>query len=183
MLALSTYMLVFRGIHILAGVLWVGSAFLFAAFIEPTAAKLGPGAGPFMNELVEKRKVPMWITVIATFNIVAGAFLYWAAWHEKASDFGTNGTWSSWIGSAPGRVFTLGALCAITGYLIGLIGVAGNVVKMNELGGEIAAGGGPPTPEQGAAMQKLQERLRLYSRTDLVFLIVAVLCMATAREW
>jgi hypothetical protein len=38
------------------GIAWAGSAFLFTVFIEPAAAKLGPQAGPVMEELVERRK-------------------------------------------------------------------------------------------------------------------------------
>ena len=37
MLADSAYMLVFRIVHITAGVLWVGSVFLLTAFLAPAA--------------------------------------------------------------------------------------------------------------------------------------------------
>jgi hypothetical protein len=39
-------MLLFRFLHIVAGALWVGSAFLFSAFLGPSAAQVGPSAGP-----------------------------------------------------------------------------------------------------------------------------------------
>jgi len=42
MIAAVPFMLVFRFLHILAGVLWVGSAFLFVGFIGPSAVDVGP---------------------------------------------------------------------------------------------------------------------------------------------
>jgi len=54
---------------------------------------------------------------------------------------------------------------------------------MNAIGAEIAAAGGPPSHEQVAKMQGLQERLRLISRTDLVLLLLAILAMSTGRYW
>jgi uncharacterized membrane protein len=40
MLAAEGFELVFRTLHIMAGIAWAGSAFLFTVFIEPAAAKL-----------------------------------------------------------------------------------------------------------------------------------------------
>jgi uncharacterized membrane protein len=65
MLAAEGFELLFRTLHITAGVAWAGSAFLFTVFIEPAAAKLGPAAGPFMEETIGRRKVPEIITSIA----------------------------------------------------------------------------------------------------------------------
>lgn len=48
----------------MAGVARAGSAFLFTVFIEPAAAKLGLGAGPMTEELVEQREVPEIVTVL-----------------------------------------------------------------------------------------------------------------------
>ena len=50
-------MILFRLIHIVAGTLWVGSAFLFVGIIGPSAAEVGPGALPLLQAAVKKRKV------------------------------------------------------------------------------------------------------------------------------
>ena len=73
----STYMLIFRILHIGAAVLWVGMVTFFALFLSPTASKLGPAAFPVMKELVEERKVPRIIQAIAGFTVLGGLFLYW----------------------------------------------------------------------------------------------------------
>jgi uncharacterized membrane protein len=53
MLAAEPVMLVLRFLHIVSGALWVGSAFLFVGFIGPSAAEVGPSAGPLMSVAVK----------------------------------------------------------------------------------------------------------------------------------
>jgi uncharacterized membrane protein len=65
MLGASPFFLVFRFLHIVAGVLWVGSAFLFVGFIGPSAAEVGLSAGPLLTAAVKKRKVTKVITTLA----------------------------------------------------------------------------------------------------------------------
>jgi len=57
MVAASTYMLVFRLLHIGSGIAWAGSVFLFVVLIQPSAASVGPAAGHFMMELMGRRKI------------------------------------------------------------------------------------------------------------------------------
>lgn len=64
MIAVQPFELVVRIPHTMAGVARAGSAFLFTVFIEPAAAKLGLGAGPMTEELVEQREVPEIVTVL-----------------------------------------------------------------------------------------------------------------------
>ena len=56
MLAASTFDPIFRTFHIMFGIAWAGSAFLFTVFVEPAAAKLGPRAGPVMHEVQERMR-------------------------------------------------------------------------------------------------------------------------------
>jgi hypothetical protein len=72
LVAAMPFMLVFRFLHVVAGVLWVGSAFLFVGFIGPSAAEVGPSAGPLLHAVVKKRKVTKVITGLAAITVVAG---------------------------------------------------------------------------------------------------------------
>lgn len=45
-------MIVMRFIHIVAGVFWVGAAFVVVRFILPTASAAGPAGGQFMQQLL-----------------------------------------------------------------------------------------------------------------------------------
>ena len=46
-----------------------------------------------------------------------------------------------------------------------------------------AASGGPPTPEQQARIEHLRGEIAKHGKIDLVLLLLAVACMATARYW
>lgn len=169
-------MIAFRAIHIVSGVAWAGSAFLFAVFIEPAAAKLGPAAGPMMQELVNRRKVGEIITGIAGFTVLGGLFLYWHDWHAY-------GTFGAWIGSRFGVALTIGAVAALTAFFVGMFGIPPNIKRLANIGEQVEASGGPPSPEQMGAIKKIQETLRVISRIDIAFLTIAVVSMATARYW
>ena len=42
MISTAWYMIVFRTVHILAGVVWVGSVFLLVMFVQPSVAAIAP---------------------------------------------------------------------------------------------------------------------------------------------
>ena len=176
MIASDGGMIISRFFHIVAGVLWVGSAFLFAVFVGPSAAKVGPSAGPLLHVAVKERKVTKVITGLALVNVVAG----WLLWFGDMDDYGGL---SDWIGSSFGLGLTIGAVLATTAAFLGYLGVGRNVERLVELGDSIAASGQPPTTEDGARMAKIGADLERDSKIDLVLLLLAVTAMATARYW
>ena len=173
----NLFMIVFRWFHIVAGVLWVGSAFLFVGFVGPAAAEVGPDAGPLLHVLVKKRKVRTVITYLGMVTVTAG----WVLWLRNLSTY----DWSigDWVGTAFGLAITIGGIIATTTFFVGYFGVGKNVERLVDLGGEIHDSGGPPTPEQGAAMAKLQGDLERFGKLDLLLLLLAVTMMSTARYW
>ena len=176
MVAADLFMLPFRFLHIVAGAVWVGSAFLFVGFIGPSAAEVGPSAGPLLTAAVKKRKVAKVITGAGVVTVIAG----WTMWTRYAIDATSVG---DWVTSSFGFALTLGGLVATSTLFVGYLGVGRNVERMVDLGGEIAAGGGPPTPEQDAEMQRLGGALERHGKADLLLLLVAITLMATARYW
>ncbi|HLB39596.1 MAG TPA: hypothetical protein VJM84_04015, partial [Actinomycetota bacterium] len=76
MIATDWGVLLFRLIHITAGVWWAGSIFLFVVFVQPSAKAIAPAGAPFMMELLGKRKVADRILGLATVTIAAGLVLY-----------------------------------------------------------------------------------------------------------
>jgi uncharacterized membrane protein len=176
MLAASVYLIVFRIVHILAGVAWGGSAFFLVVFVQPSAAAIGPVAGPFMQELLGRRKLVNAILGMAGFSIVGGAFLYWHDWQAY-------GSLGDWVGSRFGLGVTIGALASIVAFLIGLFGTKPGVDRLMALVQQTADAGGGPPPDMAREIQELQARLRVLAMTSLAFIAVAVLAMATARYW
>ena len=87
MIALDPFFLVFRFLHIVCGVLWVGSAFLFVGFTGPSAAEVGPSAVPLLTATVKKRKVTKVITTLGWITVIAG----WVMWFKNMSQFDSLG--------------------------------------------------------------------------------------------
>ena len=182
MIAAEGIMIVLRIFHILAGVLWVGSAFFFVAFLGPASGMVAPEvSGPFFQVLVNKMGVPKVITGLATVTVTCG----WLLWLKDLHDY-SDWSLSNWVLHQPnhmGLVLTIGGILATLAFFEGYLGVGKNVERLTEMGGKIAASGAPPTPEQQATMGKIQASLRKHGQQDLVILLLAVVAMSTARYW
>ena len=176
MIAADPFMLLFRLLHIASGVLWVGSAFLFVAFIGPSAAEVGPSAGPLLQVAVKKRKVVQVSTYLGMVTVAAG----WVLWFRNVLDAPSV---SDWLTSSFGLALTVGGVLATITFFIGYYGVGRNVERLVDMGAAVAASGGPPTPEQQAEMNRLGAELERHGKTDLALLLVAVIAMATDRYW
>ena len=169
---MDTYMVVLRIVHILAGVFWVGAAFTTFLFLQPTAREVGPAAGPFMAHLAGKKKLVDWVLRAAGLTVLAGLLMYWRV---------SGGLDGDWLTSAQGVSLTIGALCAITAFTLGLTIVKPSLMATLAIGRDVAASGGPPTPEQGAQLQALQKRGKAVGQIIVPLLVIAVSGMAAAR--
>lgn len=169
---MDIYMVVLRIVHILAGVFWVGAGFTTLLFIQPTSREIGPAAGPFMAHLAGKKRLIDWVLRAAGLTVLAGLLMYWRV---------SGGLDADWIGSAPGIALTVGAICGIAAFALGLRVVRPTIRETLAIGGAVAASGGQPTPEQGARLQALQKRGKDVGQVILPLLVVAVAGMASFR--
>ncbi|HKN80804.1 MAG TPA: hypothetical protein VJZ98_05665 [Actinomycetota bacterium] len=108
--------------------------------------------------------------------MIAGWILWFRDW-DRVGSFG------DWLDTSFGLVLTLGGLAATGAFLAGLLGIPRNLKRLNELGAQVEASGGTPTPEQATRIAQIQGRMRALSWLDLSLLAIAVFCMATARSW
>jgi uncharacterized membrane protein len=169
---MDIYMLVLRWLHILGGVFWVGGTFLIAGFLEPTIRATGESGATVMQHLVGKTKYVTVVSIAAIVNVVAGALMYWRVSSELSS---------SWLKSGYGIGITVGAIAALISAVVGF-GVLGRVSRrMAAIGREIQSQGGPPTPDQGEELGKLQERMRVGGQLNAIFLAIAISGMALAQ--
>lgn len=173
MLATDASMVFLRIVHIVTGVIWVGSLFVVVVFVQPSAAALGTVGAPFMSELRRRRFVDV-VFIDALFTVVAGSFLYWRDWHAYPS-FG------DWIGSNFGASLTVGALLAISGLVVAAVLTRPTIGRLVSLGQQVAESGGTPTPETAARIAALQRRLVVAERVSFSLVLVAVVAMASAR--
>ena len=176
MSATNVFMLIFRFLHIVAGAAWFGASFLFVGFIGPSAAEVGPAAGPLLSVAVKKRKVAKVIQRLGMVTVAAG----WIMWLRNLDLVGSLG---DWVTSSYGLGLTIGGVLATVAFFTGYHGVGRNVERMVDLGDSIAASGGPPSPEQQHQMAHLGAELEKHGKLDLLLLVLAVSAMATARYW
>jgi hypothetical protein len=175
MVAAVPFMIVFRFLHIVAGALWVGSSFLFVAFIGPSAAEVGPSAGPLLSAAVKKRKAAKVITVLGVVSVVAG----WVLWFRNLD---LAGSFGGWLSSGFGVGLTIGGVLGTTAASVGYFGVARGVERMVDLGNQAVAAGTLPA-DQHAELERLSASLERHGKIDLLLLLATVTVMATARYW
>jgi uncharacterized membrane protein len=167
----GTMTLLLRLIHILAGVFWVGTIFLIAGFLLPTARATGREGGRFMQHLMLQRRLPIFLAVAMLLTVLSGFTLYGRL---------VSSTHGAWAGTPPGIAYGVGGLAAILGALVGMV-VSGPAARRMAAIGQRAAAEGAPSAGQQAEIERLQGRMVLGSRLVAGFLAVAVGAMAVAR--
>jgi len=176
MIATAPFFLVFRFFHIVAGVLWVGSTFLFFVFVGPSADEVGPSAQPVLTAAVKKRKAVKVITGLGLVNVVGG----WVLWLKNMSLYGSL---SDWVSSRFGLVLTIGGVLATIAAVLGLMTVAPGLERLIDAGNAVTRSGDAPSADQQARIDQLRNGLKRHGAIDLVLLLLAVTAMATARYW
>jgi len=170
MLATDASMVFLRIVHIVTGVIWVGSLFVVVVFVQPSAAALGAAGAPFMSELRRRRFVDV-VFIDALFTVVAGSFLYWRDWH----------TYPNFVDSNFGTALTVGGLLAISGLVVAAVVTRPTIGRLVALGRKVAGSGGPPSTEQATRIGALQRRLVVAERASFSLVLLAVVAMASAR--
>lgn len=167
---MDVYVLVLRFVHVLTGVFWAGSAIFFPTLLIPAVGDAGEAGGRVMGALNE-RKLSTWLSAAAGLTVLSGILLY-------VRDSSLNAGFGS---SGPGIVFGVGGLAALGSLIVGGAIVGRATKRLAELGKAVAAGGGKPTPEQGAELGALSARVGRFSKINAILLVIAVICMGTAR--
>ena len=166
----NTSTILFRLIHILAGIFWVGSVFVIAGFLMPTARETGREGGRFMQHLAQRRRLPMFLSIAGLLTVLSGFVLYGRL---------VSSTHGQWASTRPGIVYGLGALAAIVGGITGSAISGSAARRLGAIGA--TAGTAGPSAEQQAEMGRLQARMALGSRITAGLLAVAAGAMAVAR--
>ena len=154
-----------RVVHILTGAAWVGAVLFISGFILPAAATEGRRiGGRFLNLLLDRKWLSLYITSIEGLAVLTGAVLYWNA---------SGGLQAEWIQSGPGLAFTVGATAAIVSLVVSApfsasLGKAYYLVKDVE----------PRSSDREYAI--VHSRLKRLSVVYSILLIIAVGGMASA---
>ena len=161
-----------RIIHVGSAMTWFGGAIVSSFFLQPTVAALGVAGQPFMEHLMNRRKLGVMFPIVAALTVLSGAVLYW---RDSA------GLQLTWITSPTGLTFTIGGVAAIMAFVGGGVLIGPGIAEQTAVRGELAAGDGVPTAAQQERLDRADRRLTLAGRIDLPLLLLAGLTMAVAR--
>lgn len=166
----QTITLLLRLVHILSGIFWAGTAFFNAGFLLPAVQETGPAGGQFVQHLMAKRRVPIYLASAMLLTLISGFVLYGRLVSA------TNGAWAE---SRPGMVYGMGGLAALLAGVVGL-GLSWSAGRrMAAIGQRITDAG--PSPEQQSEIQRLQRRVALGARITAALLLISASAMAVGR--
>jgi uncharacterized membrane protein len=171
-MTMDLYVIVLRILHIFGAVFWAGTTFLFTGYVGPAVMASGPEGNKFMQALLGQTRFLRVIAAAAGLTALSGLLLYWRA---------SGGLRPAWIGTGTGLGFTIGGTAGLAAAFIGILVQNRAGHRLVALGREVQAGGGAPTPEQGAQMQAAGRAISQGGRWSSILLILAVLGMATAQ--
>ena len=165
---MDVLMALLRLIHVFAGVLWVGTAFFFVLFLEPTIEAAGAEGGKFMQRLTQTR-LAVTLSLASALVVVSGLVMYW---------LDSGGLQAAWIGSGAGIALTVGGVAGILAFVVGLLVQAPASTRIAALQKEMQASGGPPTTAQMADIAAQQKRISDGSRWGAALMVIALIGMA-----
>ena len=171
---MDVVMVVLRMLHIVGGIVWVGAAWTFFFFVQPTLIALGLDAqNRFMSYVTTARRLTLVITVAAFSTVGAGIALYLIDVSRTGVD--------AWFKSPFGIGLSIGAIAALITFVLGPTRISPTADRMGKLGAEMVAAGAGATDAQRDEMAQLGARIKRYLTIDSALLAVAVVCMATSR--
>ena len=150
---------VLRLLHIVASIIWVGSAVLISLYIEPAAEKAGAQGRGFLRQLYSGGGLPRLVPLSAFITTAAGLLLYAALSYHEA------------MNSGMGIVLTLGAL-------FGLLAFAHGWFALWRGAGEYAA---MLSAEEATGLTEIESKMRRNGKISMWLALVSLVLMAGAR--
>ncbi len=109
-------MIVLRLLHIGAGVLWVGAAWMLYLFVMPTMQALGPEtARTFTTYMLRRRRLAHAILIATVLTVGAGVILLVIDINRY--------TQAVWFSTGFGIGITIGGVAAIVSFILGPLAV------------------------------------------------------------
>jgi uncharacterized membrane protein len=164
--------MVLRIVHIGAGVFWAGGVLFMNFIVGPALGAAGPEGFRVMQELNRRRY----------FDIILGAALLTILSGLDLMRRDSGGFAAPWFHSPVGIGLSTGMIAAIVAFLVGWLLIKPAIKRLSALGAEMAQAGSPDAraaiaPRADAA----RARLIAFGMVGSLFIVIAILAMATAR--
>ncbi|HEY8831706.1 MAG TPA: hypothetical protein VIM21_04300, partial [Gemmatimonadaceae bacterium] len=164
--------LVLRFVHIVFGIVWVGSGVFTAFFLIPALAA-NRQLMPAVMEGLQRRRMFIIVPTAGLLTILAGVRLLW---------IDSAGFAESYMQTGPGRTFSVGGTAAIIALLLQVFVSIPAGVKLGVIAAQLAAS--PPANERdrlSAEAERLRRRNGMGTLGAVLFGLFAASAMAIAR--
>ncbi len=168
---MSVLVLTLRVVHVVGGIIWVGSSIFSTLFLGPAIQDAGPD-GMKVAGALQRRGMMTFMPIVALATIVSGIWLYW----RDAGGFN-----AGYMATPVGFMFGLGGALAL---LVFLTGITVGMPAMRRAGALQQSLGALPEPERAARtaeIRRLQARAGGIARAATVVLLAVAVTMAIAR--
>jgi hypothetical protein len=145
---------------------------LFTFFVSPATRSLGPHGALFTAELMERR-MGTFMAAVGGITVLSGLGLYWVFTQGLSPDIATHGA---------GLALGIGGLCGVIAVVIGGAILGKTAERIGILARETTQL--PEGEARSNAMEtiaKLQHKMAVTSRCDVVLLLTALLLMSAAH--
>ncbi|MBW8011574.1 MAG: hypothetical protein FVQ83_10100 [Chloroflexi bacterium] len=159
--------LLIRVIHILAGVVWAGGLITMARFISPVVEAIGEAGKEFMAEMNRRRIFQITMSSAAGLTILSGLVMYISKYERLAP-----------LTTLQGLAITAGSLFGILAFATASMMQSRSLTRLRSISQEIGASGGPPSQEQAAEIESLQETIAKGGALATIFMVLSVIGMA-----
>jgi len=163
---MNFFLSLLRFVHIFSAIYWVGTTLFMVFFLEPAIRAAGPDGGKVMQKLIGGSRFSLVIAATGWLVVLSGLFMY-----------GPATAMSPAIMLSQRLPLTLGAIAGIAAGVVGAMYQGRASARLQALGAEIAAQGGPPSPAQLGEMQAMQARIRVGGQRSAVLMVIAVIGM------
>lgn len=165
-------LLVLRFIHIVSGIVWVGSGVFVAFFLIPAVAA-NRQIMPQLMDGLQRRRVFIILPTAGLLAILTGIRLLW---------IDSAGFADSYMETGPGRTFSIGGVAAIIALVLQVFVSRPLGVKLGAIAAQLAAS--PPANERerlSAEAERLRRRNATATLAAVLFGLLAASAMAIAR--
>jgi uncharacterized membrane protein len=163
-------LLVLRLVHVVGGIIWVGTTFFTFFFLLPSIREAGPAGGQIMVGL-QKRHMMTVLPIVAILTMLSGVRLM----QIVSGSFNP-----SYFATPMGRTYTISALLAIVAFVIGISVARPGTARMAKLQ-QTAASDQTSREMIQAEIQQLQRRVAMAGKLTLLLLMLAAAGMSVAR--
>lgn len=163
-------LLILRFIHVVGGIIWVGSAVMSFFFLMPSIAQAGAAGGQVMANL-QKRRLFTILPIVAMLTLLSGLRLMQVV---------SGGFSAAYFRTGPGRVFGMAGGLAILAFVIGVAISHPTQIKLTRLR-QAAASDDTTRAQMHAEMKALQRRADITGSIVTWMLALAAIGMAVAR--